>query len=168
MQKPGRVFQPRATARRRVGPRRLYRRAHRRRACRAPAQGPQPAAPARPDPHRARLRLLLRRDLRAGLIGCLEVRDALAPAASRLSIGLIRCSTSLAGASSATENRVHFSVRRASGWPAPALRRWRAAMRSGIRAAVFFLTRERAVDRACDPRPADTRPGHDGCNRADP
>ena len=73
MQSPGRVFQPRAAARRRLGPRRLCRRAHRRRACRPPAQGAQPRPPPRSDPHRARRRLLLRRDLQgriaaAGLI----------------------------------------------------------------------------------------------------
>ena len=52
MQSPGRVFSPRAAARRRLGPRRLYRRAHRRRACRPPAQGDQPcrAAPIRSAP----------------------------------------------------------------------------------------------------------------------
>ena len=50
MQSPGRVFSRRTIARRRVGTRCLYRRAHRRRACRPLAQGPQPAD--QPDPIR--------------------------------------------------------------------------------------------------------------------
>jgi two-component system phosphate regulon response regulator PhoB len=41
LEHPGRVFQPRTAARCRLGPRRLYRRAHRRRACRPPAQAAQ-------------------------------------------------------------------------------------------------------------------------------
>src|SRR5208337_1550608 len=53
----------RATARRRVGTGGGDRRAHRRRACRAPAQGAVPGARTRPDPHRARHGLRLRRDL---------------------------------------------------------------------------------------------------------
>ena len=61
---PGPRLHARAAARRRLGPRRLYRRAHRRRACRAPAQGAQPRPRARPDPHRARRRLLVRRAVR--------------------------------------------------------------------------------------------------------
>ena len=50
MQSPGRVYTPRAAARRRLGPRHLHRRAHGRRACRAPA----PRAQSRPraDPIR--------------------------------------------------------------------------------------------------------------------
>ena len=63
---PGpRVF-PRAIARRRLGQRRLYRRAHGRRACRPPAQGAQPRPWRRSDPHRARRRLFARRSLRQG------------------------------------------------------------------------------------------------------
>ncbi len=48
------------------GARRLYRRAHRRRAYRPPAQGDQPRPRQRPDPHRAGLGLFVRRDVRAG------------------------------------------------------------------------------------------------------
>ena len=55
----------RAIARRRLGQRYLYRRAHRGRACRALAQGDQPWPHGRPDPHRARRRLCARRPLRA-------------------------------------------------------------------------------------------------------
>ena len=48
------------------------RRAHRRRPCRPPAQGAVARPRARPDPHRARRRLLLRRDVRQGVkaFGC--------------------------------------------------------------------------------------------------
>ena len=49
--------QPRAIARQRLGPRHLYRRAHRRRAYRPPAQTAQSRPRAGPDPHRARRRL---------------------------------------------------------------------------------------------------------------
>src|SRR5215207_5023784 len=63
MQSPGRVILARPASRRRLGPRRLCRRAHRRRACRPAAQGDQSCPPPRSDPDRARRRLLLRRDL---------------------------------------------------------------------------------------------------------
>ena len=62
MAEPGPRLLPRPAARRRLGPRRLCRRAHRRRPCRPPAQGARPRP--RPDPHRARLGLLLRRGVR--------------------------------------------------------------------------------------------------------
>ena len=52
-----------ATARRRLGPRRLRRRAHGRRPRRPPAQGAHPRQGARSDPHRPRLGLRLRRAL---------------------------------------------------------------------------------------------------------
>ena len=64
MQSPGRVYTPRAIARRRVGPRHLYRRAHRRRACRTPAPRAQSRPRSRPDPHRPRRRLFVRRAVR--------------------------------------------------------------------------------------------------------
>ena len=64
MQSPGPRLHPRAAARRRLGPRHLYRRAHRRRACRAPAPRAQPRPRLRPDPHRARRRLFVRRAVR--------------------------------------------------------------------------------------------------------
>ena len=54
----------RAVARRRLGPRGLYRRAHRRRPRRPAAQGAQPRPRGRSDPHRARRRLRARRPLR--------------------------------------------------------------------------------------------------------
>ena len=66
MERPGPGVLARATARRRLGQRHLYRRAHRRRACRPPAQGASTAASRRPDPHRARRRLRARRPLRPG------------------------------------------------------------------------------------------------------
>jgi two-component system phosphate regulon response regulator PhoB len=50
----------------RVGQRRLYRRAYRRRACRPAAQGAQPRAGRRSDPHGARRRLFAGRPLRQG------------------------------------------------------------------------------------------------------
>ena len=52
-----------AAARRRVGPRRLRRRAHRRRPYRPPAQVADPRRRARSDPHRALGRLRVRRNL---------------------------------------------------------------------------------------------------------
>ena len=55
----------RAIARRCLGQRGLYRRTHRRRACRPFAQGAQSRPRRRSDPHRARLRLFHRRSLRA-------------------------------------------------------------------------------------------------------
>ncbi len=61
---PGPRLHARAIARRRLGQRSLYRRAHRRRACRPPAQGAQPRQRQRSDPHRARLRLFDRRPFR--------------------------------------------------------------------------------------------------------
>src|SRR5215208_4737863 len=60
---PGPGVLARPASRRRLGPRRLCRRAHRRRACRPAAQGDQSCPPPRSDPDRARRRLLLRRDL---------------------------------------------------------------------------------------------------------
>ena len=64
MERPGPRVLARATARRRLGQRHLYRRAHRRRPCRPPAQGDQPRPRLRPDPHRARLGLRARRPVR--------------------------------------------------------------------------------------------------------
>jgi two-component system phosphate regulon response regulator PhoB len=62
MQAPRVLARP--ASRRRLGPRRLCRRAHRRRPCRPPAEGPWPGP--RPDPHRPRLRLLPRRGVHRG------------------------------------------------------------------------------------------------------
>ena len=64
---PGARVLARAIARRRLGPRDLRRRAHGRRSRRAAAQGDQPRPRARPDPHRARLGLFVRRALRSEL-----------------------------------------------------------------------------------------------------
>ncbi len=66
MERPGPRVLARAAARRRLGQRDLYRRAHRRCSCRPPAQGHQPRPDDRPDPHRARRRLRPRRPLRPG------------------------------------------------------------------------------------------------------
>ena len=57
LEHPGRVVQPRAVARQRLGPRHLYRRAHRRRPYRPPAQTAQSRPRAGSDPHRTRRRL---------------------------------------------------------------------------------------------------------------
>ena len=67
MQAPGPRLLPRPAPRRRLGPRRLCRRAHRRRPCRPPPQGARPRP--RPDPHRPRLRLFLRRGVHRGGVG---------------------------------------------------------------------------------------------------
>ncbi len=64
MQAPGPGLLPRPAPRRRLGPRRLCRRTHRRRPCRSAAEGARPRP--RPDPHRPRLRLLPRRGVRRG------------------------------------------------------------------------------------------------------
>ena len=61
---PGPRLHPRAAARRRVGPRHLYRRAHGRRACRPAAPRAQSRPRLRSDPHRARRRLFVRRAVR--------------------------------------------------------------------------------------------------------
>ena len=66
LEHPGRVFSPRAIARQRLGPRHLYRRAHRRRAYRTLAQIAQPRPRAGSDPHRARRRLRAGRPVREG------------------------------------------------------------------------------------------------------
>ena len=66
MERPGRVFSREQLLDGVWGSRSLYRRAHRRRPCRAAAQGAQSRPRRRPDPHRARLRLLARRPLRQG------------------------------------------------------------------------------------------------------
>ena len=58
----------RAVARPRLGPRRLYRRAHRRCPCRASAQGIEPGPRRRPDSHRAGCGLLAQRPLHQGLM----------------------------------------------------------------------------------------------------
>ena len=60
MERPGSRVLARAAARRRVGQRNLYRRAHRRRPCRPAAQGAQPRPRDRSDPHRPRRRLRAR------------------------------------------------------------------------------------------------------------
>ena len=70
MERPGRVFSREQLLDGVWGSRRLYRRAHRRRACRPPAQGAQPRPRRRSDPHRARRRLLARRSLRQGELPC--------------------------------------------------------------------------------------------------
>ena len=66
MERPGRVFSREQLLDGVWGTRRLYRRAHRRRACRPAAQGAQPRPRRRPDPHRARRRLCARRPVRQG------------------------------------------------------------------------------------------------------
>ena len=70
MERPGRVFSREQLLDGVWGTRRLYRRAHRRRACRPAAQGAQPRPRRRSDPHRARRGLCARRPVRQGrLIG---------------------------------------------------------------------------------------------------
>ena len=64
MERPGPGVLARAVARRRLGLRGLYRRAHRRRSRRPAAQGAQPRPRGRPDPHRARRGLCAGRPLR--------------------------------------------------------------------------------------------------------
>ena len=63
MERPGRVFSREQLLDGVWGSRGLYRRAHRRRACRPAAQGAQPRPRGRPDPHRARRGLCARRRL---------------------------------------------------------------------------------------------------------
>ena len=60
MEQPGRVFSREQLLDGVWGSRHLYRRAHRRRACRPAAQGAQPRPRDRSDPHRARRRLRAR------------------------------------------------------------------------------------------------------------
>ena len=64
MERPGRVFTREQLLNGVWGSDDLYRRADRRRACRAPAQGAQSRPRNRPDPHRARRGLRPRRPLR--------------------------------------------------------------------------------------------------------
>src|SRR2546430_2768240 len=59
-------LQPRAVARQRLGPRHLYRRAHRRRPHRPPAQTAQSRPRAGPDPYRPRRGICARRSLCEG------------------------------------------------------------------------------------------------------
>ena len=75
MERPGRVFSREQLLDGVWGSRHLYRRAHRRRACRPPAQGDQSRPRRRPDPHRARRRLRARRPLRAGELTRLPSHD---------------------------------------------------------------------------------------------